>query len=393
MGEGAGSMFTSAQVRWGLVCAVWLASAPFAYALPTYTITELQPPSFYNSDAAYYGLNNSGQVVGSVTYVYGFSSLAVRWSGGTVADLGDLPGFSRAAAGDINSSGQIVGACFNSANSDRAFLYTGGSMTPLPLPPAPYNFGTGAGGINDAGQVIFNGSTTQGYYRAYLWSGGTVTALGTLGGASSGASDINNSGVIVGGTFTASNTSRAFRWSNGTMFDLGTLPGDVASSANAINDLGQIVGTSRPTNPSLPSRAVLWTGGGIVNLGVLPSYAYSSAANDINASGEVVGDSRTAAGIYHPFLWEEGTMTDLNNLIPANLGWDLTSASAINDFGQIVGYGTLNGKTRGFLLSPTPTPTPEPLTVQLSAMGAVGLICLLWRRRARDAQGGERKRA
>ena len=45
-------------------------------------------------------------------------------------------------------------------------------------------------------------------------------------------------------------------------------------------------------------------------------------------------------------------MTDLNTLVPPGTGWVLESAAAISDGGQIVGYGTLNGKRRAFLLTP-----------------------------------------
>jgi probable HAF family extracellular repeat protein len=45
-------------------------------------------------------------------------------------------------------------------------------------------------------------------------------------------------------------------------------------------------------------------------------------------------------------------MLDLNNLIPANSGWFLQAANAINDKGQIVGEGTLNGQIEAFLLTP-----------------------------------------
>jgi probable HAF family extracellular repeat protein len=46
-------------------------------------------------------------------------------------------------------------------------------------------------------------------------------------------------------------------------------------------------------------------------------------------------------------------MIDLNNLIASGSGWVLTSAEAINDKGQIVGWGTLNGTSRAFLLDPS----------------------------------------
>ncbi|HEY3701676.1 MAG TPA: hypothetical protein VGL32_05420, partial [Acidimicrobiales bacterium] len=48
-------------------------------------------------------------------------------------------------------------------------------------------------------------------------------------------------------------------------------------------------------------------------------------------------------------------MTDLNSLIPAGSGWVLDQARAINDAGQIVGWGTINGHEHAFLLTPTTT--------------------------------------
>jgi probable HAF family extracellular repeat protein len=51
-------------------------------------------------------------------------------------------------------------------------------------------------------------------------------------------------------------------------------------------------------------------------------------------------------------------MADLNSLIPAGSGWVLTGANAINNRGQIVGSGVLNGQTQAFLLTPATTTTP-----------------------------------
>ena len=55
---------------------------------------------------------------------------------------------------------------------------------------------------------------------------------------------------------------------------------------------------------------------------------------------------------YHAFVYSGGKIKDLNKMIPAGSGWVLTIASGINAAGQIVGMGTHNGKTRGFLLTP-----------------------------------------
>lgn len=54
------------------------------------------------------------------------------------------------------------------------------------------------------------------------------------------------------------------------------------------------------------------------------------------------------------FLDRNGAWIDLNTLIPANSGWVLVNASAINNAGQIVGTGRVNGgsQSQGFLLTP-----------------------------------------
>ena len=68
----------------------------------------------------------------------------------------------------------------------------------------------------------------------------------------------------------------------------------------------------------------------MIDLGTLgggSSYAYG-----VNDSGEIVGYSYLADGGQHAFLYDDGTMLDLNSLIPANSGWDLLEAYGINDF-------------------------------------------------------------
>lgn len=46
-------------------------------------------------------------------------------------------------------------------------------------------------------------------------------------------------------------------------------------------------------------------------------------------------------------------MQDLNALIPSGTGWVLRNATAINNAGQIVGWGDLGTESHGFLLTPT----------------------------------------
>jgi probable HAF family extracellular repeat protein len=75
----------------------------------------------------------------------------------------------------------------------------------------------------------------------------------------------------------------------------------------------------------------------------------------VNASGQVVGTSSPAvSGFNHAFLWQNGTLTDLNDLLPSGSGWVLTTAYALNNSGVIVGDGLFNGAPRAFRLTITP---------------------------------------
>src|SRR5262245_15550686 len=77
----------------------------------------------------------------------------------------------------------------------------------------------------------------------------------------------------------------------------------------------------------------------------------TSYANDINASGQVVGVGTTAGGDEHALLWNNGTMTDLGTL-----GGLASNAVAINDVGQVVGWAhTAAGYRRAFLVTPEDT--------------------------------------
>ena len=117
------------------------------------------------------------------------------------------------------------------------------------------------GALNDQGQVVWNR-----YERsAVIWRRGKKTDIGTLGGKQSFAVAINNRGQVVGSSYTTNGTLHAFVWENGDTTDLGRSgEGPSKSNAVAINDKGQIVGYSQTGAPGgggydPPSHAVLWT--------------------------------------------------------------------------------------------------------------------------------------
>jgi probable HAF family extracellular repeat protein len=344
----------------GLAALTLLAGGP-SRARAGYLITDL------GAEFAY-GLNDAGQVVGSS------GARAYVYSGGKLTFLGA----SNGEAYGINASGQVVG--WEAAQGFKnPFLYGGGSLNLLSA------VGPGvAYGINDAGQVVGTSTT----YQAFLYSNGQVTGLGALAGPNrSEARGINASGQVAGWLTASDGAMHAFLYSGGKMQDLGTLPGGGWSQGYAINASGQVVGVAGA--PDAVSHAFLYSGGKMIDLGALAGPA--SQANGINDAGQVVGWSTR----YRAFLYADGKMIDLNNLLPAGSGWTLLAAQAINNNGQIVGYGTnAAGSRDGFLL--TPVSTPEPSALALLALGGAGLLGSAWRRaataaRCRSAPGRARR--
>jgi probable HAF family extracellular repeat protein len=146
-------------------------------------------------------------------------------------------------------------------------------------------------------------------------------------------------------------TSHPFLWSKKTgLKDLGTLGGDNGFT-NWINDAGDIAGKADLPGPAPQNHdAVLWTKNGavMIDLGVLPGDSCANAYY-VNSRGQVVGtsESRDLCSIptgEHAFLWkDDGPMIDLNSLIPSGSSLQLTFAVAINDRGEIAGFGVPSG--------------------------------------------------
>jgi len=199
----------------------------------------------------------------------------------------------------------------------------------------------------------------------------TITDLGTLGGSYSYGLGINSSGQVVGSSALIGDTAEhAFFYSGGVMTDLGTLGGSY-SWAWGINNSGQVMGWSLIPG-DYKWHAFLYSGGVMTDLGTLGG-SYSDGWG-INNSGQVVGGSTIPGDTdWRPFLYSGGVITDLNTLLPSGSGWILHEANAINDKGQIVGYGEINDEIHAFLMSPINNTPPKALCKDVTVPVESGL--------------------
>jgi probable HAF family extracellular repeat protein len=174
-----------------------------------------------------------------------------------------------------------------------------------------------------------------------------VTDLGALsGGTSSSAEGINNSGQVIGASTATGGVHYAFLYSGGAMQNLGSLSLGSSSVASAINNRGQVVGGSTS------SDAFLYSGGTLQDLGTFGGPA--GWAFGISDSGQVVGWADTRSGHEDAFLYSGGTIQDIGTLLSNTFNNgvdDNSSARSINDSGQVVGLVNTRVGGQAFLYS------------------------------------------
>jgi probable HAF family extracellular repeat protein len=321
---------------------------------------------------------------------------AVLWQNGAITNLGTLSeGGYESAALAVNSAGEVVGAAMNTipdasplalysiypipiqTTQTRAFLWDGAVMRDL---------GTLGGTdavaafINESGQVLGWSYTSPTQASAcnpyaavplgsFIWDRKRgMRNLGNFGGTCTFAYGLNNHAQVVGwSSLPGDQNSRAFLWEDGVLQDLGGSLGGIATFAFALNEAGQAVGGGYLGGDSAAYfHAALWTKvGHITDLGTLGSDPCSNAT-DINALGQVVGGSISLTECLgegdatDAFLWENGSIVDLNTLIPPASLLYLVYPDHINDQGEIAGDGVdASGNNHAFLLIPCDANHPD----------------------------------
>lgn len=369
-------------------------------ATPQYQVVRL--PSLGGTQSRGMAINSQGWVAGWSNQPDG-TRRAALWKDWAITPIGTLGGPSSTVPWPgLNDAGVVVGisqtgeadplhedwSCelggFLPETTDllcHGFVWQDGETRELPTLGGNHDFATG---VNNLGQVVGWAETPVHdptctdaqvlQFRAALWdpkdgSKGKIKAreLPPLpGDSASAATAINDLGQAVGisgkcdqavGRFSA---LHAVIWEkSGRPSEIPNLGGKTWHTPMDINALGDVVGFSNPPGAGDPegefiSHAFRWVHGAATadDLGVLSGDAFSEAFA-INSSGQVVGVSFGGASGARAFIWQNGGLTNLNDLV--DIAPDvLVSAQDINDAGQITGRvrNGVTGEVLAFVATP-----------------------------------------
>ena len=343
-----------------------------------YHVTNLQ--SLGGTSSVGYSVNDRGWVAGRSNLPGNQTRHATLWRKGALTNLGTLGGANSAVLWPVKNVRGIVTGIAQTAEPDPlnekwscgfffpaatgrgtrclGFKWKNGVMTRLPTLGGTHGFATGS---NNLGQTVGWAENTMHdptcalpqvlQFRAVMWGprNGQISELPPLPGDSvSAATALNDHGQVVGISGICDQAAGRFSaihnvlWENGNPVDIGDLGGVAWNTPMAISQDGDVVGfanASAADEGNFNPRAFLRIEGQpIQNLGTLPGDVTSQALG-INRWRQVVGQSCDVDDNCRAFLWQNGVMTDLNDLV--GFGYDdvLTTANDIDDFGRITGQG------------------------------------------------------
>lgn len=354
-----------------------LATTAIAASPPKYRVTILS-----SSGASGNSINDFGVVAGSYT-VAGKAVHASVWAFGTQTDLGTLgtgtglsslvqwpvknylglvSGISLTDALDPNKEGWSCGFFLPNPgfNVCLGFVWDPASrrMRALPTLGGTNGFATGT---NDLGETVGWAENTVRdpscvspqvlQFRPVVWGPGRndIRELPRIAGDSSGAATaINDRGQIVGISGACGiavggvSAAHAVLWENGVVMQL-VNPNHAPywNTPMMINRGGDVVGfAGAPNDPQGNfTPPFLWTRDSGWTFLPLLSGDIAGVATSINVRRQVVGYSNDANINFHPWLWQDGHLYNLNDLIlpDSGLTGPILLAFDINDQGEITG--------------------------------------------------------
>lgn len=365
--DGANMILIGKKFKSTMVCALVLAVPASSFGL-AYELIDLGPaPNATTSTAQ--AINDSGAIIFSSTFV-------LPNVGASLVQIPPFSGSTRAPSGSaINAGGLVVGdlRTTTAASTGRAFRYN-------PITGVTSNLGgigerSEALDINSAGDTVGNGRSTSSSssQRALLFPalGGVVNLAtsGFIATEQSSATGISNSGQIVGwGRLTGATADQPLLFNGiGSATALPILSGDLNGRVFGINNVNRAVGQSSGLTANL-RKAVEWD----LTLNTITQYSAPGnigggfIATEINDSGRAIGSATQLGSIGRGVVYEGGIGYDIATRIVNNpVGQTTHSLLDINNAGEIVGSGTLNGQTRAFVLRPVTNFTTVNLSVTL----------------------------
>ena len=329
--------------RWAL-CA--LLGATLSASATEYTITTL-PGTGGGQSLQAFGVNNAGQVVGSINNsAPGSNQQAYIWQAGAFTLLSGPSGALGTSALGIANNGVVVGSYYTALVDDgtgtlvpdtvRGFVLDAGTYSTVEVPGADF---TQLRGVSPDGRWVSGYATTAGVNQGFVFDRSTsaFTFLGVAGSQFPLPQGISGSGVVTGsdiflppgGGVPPQRPAFLFDLATGTRTDY-NFPGWTRAAFRDIDESGQIVG---------------WLSG-------------------VDSAGMPL----TTGFIGTPTSWQTLAVAGSNN----------TTLQGNNDAGWIVGNYALGTEFYAFV----GVPVPEPSTTLMLAAGVAVMLLLRTQRRS-----------
>ena len=344
-----------------------------------YRVTNLPPLG--GTSSVGFSINDRGWVAGRSNLSGNQSRHATLWRNGALTDLGTLGGPNSAVLWPVKNIRGIVSGIAQTDEPDPlnetwscgfffplatrtgkrclGFRWEDGVMTRLRTLGGTHRFATGT---NNLGQTVGWAENNvhdptcvepqELQFRAVVWGPGDDPQIRQLrplpgtGDTVTAATALNDFGQVVGisgicdqavGRLSA---IHSVLWEHGRPIEIGDLGGVAWNTPMAISQRGDVVGfanASAADGSNFNPRAFLWIRGqGIRNLGAVPG-DLTSQATGINEWRQIVGQSCDVNDNCRGFLWRNGEMIDLNDLVVGDYDDLITTANDIDDFGRITG--------------------------------------------------------
>jgi RHS repeat-associated protein len=341
----------------------------------------LPPPPFANLPVESLGnisqdisfaedVNAAGAIVGEARDGKGIYHAFLSAAPGPFIDLRAAAGVDGSMFGSgISDAGTVVGT-FTVGSHMHAYRYSAAhGLEDLGVLGSTSDF-PAAMDINVAGQIAGYTKVGRTEYHGFRYTDGVgFQPIGTLGGASSEAFYIDEIGAVYGTAQTSTSppiggTFAPEQFGHAVIFD------DIVGLKD-VNDLIDptsgvtLVFPGRPAGDWLPMEGTVGTDQTLrafrVRLSTgavdpIDAWPGEMRATAVNSFGDVVGWGSKVAGSTSDadqaawFFNDQFGFIDLNTVIDPASGWSLKYTGAINDTGDVVGYGIFQAQLTAFRL-------------------------------------------